>query len=679
MYEFRDVNENITSTSVPAEALQLNGSYLETEIEGYRTLYVTGREALSPEIETIEIGTRDGSVRKSKRYPARTITVGYQLVAADAEAFRAAYNRLAALLDVNDAELIFNDEPDVYFIGTPSEIGEVDPGLLSIKGEIDFLCLDPFKYSVVEYEATAMEDDPRTIIVDYNGTHKVHPILEADFYKEVEADGSTTTTLTGNGDCGYVAFFTEDEKIIQLGDPDEEDGETIKGKSATLVNQTFTGTDSWGSAAQGLFTQNAGITLPTDATKAGSLGMKTNTYSVPASPAPTSGTILSNAMSDVGSPYAYYTVSLYTYGRTSNAINVRATITGKLRYAQSYMLNGIGLKASLYCGGSWHSVTLKKLYGDPWRGKTAHTVSMTFTVTGLSSSTASLTGIQFKVEHTDSYTSAGKLNARSCSNLAISTYAASVPDTYYLGPSYGSGTGYHGPTIKRTVDASQDCTLSWTQRMCIGDGNGSTLQMGAFFATLADASGNIVAGLRILKNEAGKFATAEYYVNGVKQGTRDIDLSYNNKTLGGESGGTSTINKNGALITFTVGSYQNAYTVSAIKDTAITQVTLGFQQYGSVTALTHNGLTWVRFIQATRDTWHNIQNKFSANDVLTADCSSGEIMLNGNETPALGAIGNEWDAFVLTPGLNQIGTSFSSWVADEYAPTMKVRYREAFL
>ena len=88
MYSFRDVNENITLVPMPAEAMQINGVYLETEIEGYRTLYVKGREAFSPELETYEIGTRNGEIRKSKRYPARIITVGYQLIAKDSESFR---------------------------------------------------------------------------------------------------------------------------------------------------------------------------------------------------------------------------------------------------------------------------------------------------------------------------------------------------------------------------------------------------------------------------------------------------------------------------------------------------------------------------------------------------------------------------------------------------------------
>ncbi len=224
-YQFRDVNENITATPIPAEAMQINGTYLETEITGYRTLYVKGREALSPELETLEIGTRDGSIRKSKRYPARIITVGYQIMAADDAAFREAYNRLGNILNVDDAEIIFNDEQDKFFIGTPTLVDEVDPGSNSITGEIEITCLDPLKYSVVEYEAETSIDNSGTIVADYGGTYKSFPILSASFEK----------------DCGFVSWFNEEGKIIQVGDPDEEDDEIDREnkKSEVLISQNF--------------------------------------------------------------------------------------------------------------------------------------------------------------------------------------------------------------------------------------------------------------------------------------------------------------------------------------------------------------------------------------------------------------------------------------------------------
>ena len=214
MYTFVDTTEHSEGVLLPSEALKINGEYIENLISGYRTLSVSGREALSPEVISYSTGVRDGSALQSKRYPERIITVKYQLIAKSNEEFREAYNKLAAILDVEDAELIFYDETDKFFVGTPCTIGEVESGKNAVIGSFEILCTDPFKYSVIEYEAEA-ESEESSILIDYNGTYKSYPILEADFFAEDETDEEAENTLTGAGDCGYVAFFTENEKIIQ--------------------------------------------------------------------------------------------------------------------------------------------------------------------------------------------------------------------------------------------------------------------------------------------------------------------------------------------------------------------------------------------------------------------------------------------------------------------------------
>ena len=47
MYNFIDVNEVSEGVVLPSEALQINGEFIENLIPGYRTLNVSGREALS--------------------------------------------------------------------------------------------------------------------------------------------------------------------------------------------------------------------------------------------------------------------------------------------------------------------------------------------------------------------------------------------------------------------------------------------------------------------------------------------------------------------------------------------------------------------------------------------------------------------------------------------------------
>lgn len=696
MYKFRDVTEVSEGTILPSEALKINGEYIENLISGYRTLSVSGREALSPDVVSFSTNVRDGSTLQSKRYPERIIVVKYQLVAKTNEEFREAFNQLAHILNVENAELIFNDEQDKFFIGTPCIIGEVEPGRNAVIGNFEILCTDPFKYSVIEYEATPDLDDS-SVLIDYNGTYKSFPILEADFYNEDDAseDGETVSTLTGSGDCGYVAFFTEREKIIQLGDPDEVDSETAYPKSQTLINQAFTKSSSWGTAAKSLWAVNSGITSSSSVEQKGNVGMGVASYATPATASTTSGTLIKTS-SPSGAPTFNYTVKATTSSRTANSVKVKMAITAALSRDSSYFGRPYELTASVYIGGSWRSIVLKKA-SEYWKGKSGHTVNLTVTISGLSASTTKLENIKFKVERTDSLDgSAGKLSSTNCNDLKISTYAASTPETYYLkSVDYGSGSKWHGASITRTIPAdksgevgAKNFTLTYSQKMSIGSEKNATAQLGAFQVLLVAGSGtdrSIVAGVNIYKGSTGKKAKLQFFINGatvgvvdsVTGGTSDIDLSYNNKYF--KSGKSSTITKSGGAVTFNIGGIKKVFKDSSIKDIAVNEVTFIFSQYGTKPALAYNGLYSAKFVKNNCETQKDIPNKFSANDIVEADCKNAEISLNGVLTPSLGALGNDWEEFYLTPGLNQIGIAFSEWVEADYAPSFKVRYREVFL
>lgn len=532
--------------------MKINGKFIENLITGYRTLNVSGRESMSPELNTFETGIRDGSRMKSKRYPARTITVKYQLKADSNKDFRNKYNKLAEILNVEDAELIFNDETDKFFIGTPSEIGDVEPGSNFVTGEFQILCIDPFKYSVEEKEVSPTFDSGFNVFtINYHGTYKSFPTLEAQMYTEDETNGESETSLTGNGDCGYVAFFNDREKIIQIGDPDEDDIETFS-KSQTLVNQSFAKSTSWGTATKKLWALNSGI-----------------------------------ASSDI-------------------------------------------------------------------------------------------------------YVQTGSIKAdKSFSGATTSQY-------YLTASSYGSGSKFHGPTVTRTIPAdasgnagASNFTLSYKQKISIGSDKNAINQRGAFQMMISSGSGSnrkILAGVAIWKSGAGKKGHLRLYVNNKVVYTRDIDLSYNNKMFGNNSTAKNIntvkdtiITKTGGNVSFNVGGFKKAFRDSSIADTKATQLTFGFYQYGTKPALSFNGLYKAKFVKNNCQTWRDIPNKLSASDLVTADCKTGTIMLNGTETPEYGALGNDWEDFYLIPGTNQIGVSYSDWVSSPYAPTFKLRYREVFL
>ena len=676
MYNFVDTIEASEGVVLPSEALMINGEYIENQISGYRTLSVQGREALSPDVESYETGVRDGSRLKSKRYPERIIIVQYQLKADSNEAFREAYNQLGRILDVTEAQLIFNDEQDKFYTGTPCIIGAVPPGKNAVVGTFEILCTDPFKYSVEEYESTPDMDDG-SVMIHYQGTYKSFPILEADFYEEAE-DGETSKELTGNGDCGYVAFFNEDEKIIQLGDPDEADIEDGFPKSQTMINQTFMGDTAWGTTAKQLWAVNSGITYPSGKVQqTGSVAMAASGTNTTNSSKSSSSTLLS------GSTHGafQYTVKGVTSKRTNNTVYVTATVTVQNVEAQKKGTLQLVFVVGAYAKAKSINVT------DSWKRGTSKSVDIGITISGLTDKKTTLTGIKLNV----SDSSSGGNKSFSCKDLAVNAYQTSTEATgYYLkASSYGTATKtWHGPSITRRVgaDATGDVgaanfTFTYRNKMCIGQGSKAKDQKGAFQMMLTTDAGAVVAGVRIIKSESGKAGKMVFYVNGKEVNSTPIDLHYNNSYFGSDvnSVQTTTITKAGGNVTFVVGNYTRKYYVDTLSNTKVTKVTFTFEQYSSLTTLEYNGLYWAKFVKNNCDTWKDIPNKFSANDVLEADCKTGEILLNGIPTPNLGALGNDWEGFYLVPGVNQIGISYSNWVAAEYAPTMKVRYREVFL
>ena len=559
MYKFKDTIQTEASgvALLPSEALKINGQYIENQIAGYRTLSVSGRESLSPEIETYSTGVRDGSKKKHKRYPERIITVKYRLLADSPQAFREAYTKLGYILDVEDAQLIFNDETDKYFVGTPCSIGEVEPGRNAVIGEFDILCVDPFKYSVTEYEVqaktvTMAADDGSTyrgkaFNFSYNGTYKAYPKLIGEFYSEYE-DGESASTLTNAGDCGFLAFFNNDNRIIQLGDPDELDG-TPASKSQTLINNEFPYIASWGTSAKEAWAVNSALTMPFSEAQVGTIG------EVPSMPNAADGN---------------YFLSASSYG-SSSAERYGASITRNI-------------------------------------------------------------------------------------------------------PADSSG-----------VAGASDFSLSFRHKHCPTNSEAGKDECGVFYAFLVSGSGSsrkILAGVRISKySKNGWYGKVEFFVNGKNMKEVKFDFSPKNKYFGVGGKQSSTITKRGNAVSFDVCGMKyscNCYD-SGFASLQAKQVTFMFARYKSAAPLKYNGVTTVKFVKNNCSTFKDIPNKFGADDVVEVDCRNGEIYFNGLLKPDLGALGNDWEHFYLTPGRNYIGVSYSAWTPAAYAPNVKMRYREVFL
>lgn len=135
-------------------------------------------------------------------------------------------------------------------------------------------------------------------------------------------------------------------------------------------------------------------------------------------------TVLSSQKSTYGGPYAFYTVDLTYSNRTETSVTINYTITSNLQYAASYF--GYSLTAYLTVAGvSSGAIALKGT--EMWSGTASHTKTGSFTVTGLSATTSSLS-VSFKVVSGVTGSAAG-LDTTTCSSLGISIYAKATTPT----------------------------------------------------------------------------------------------------------------------------------------------------------------------------------------------------------------------------------------------------------
>lgn len=201
----------------------LNGQHIEDVLPGFLTCYVKGRESLAAELKLIELENSNGSKLKNKRFPSRTLKVGFLIEGKTPDGVLKKLRKLNELLNVNNAKIAFEDEKDVYYIGTPIMNGDINHNSCVRTSEFEIQCLNPFKYSVSEYNVQAVDG---VFNINYNGTVPSSPIFSVDFAQ------------ARHGESGYIVFSDAQSHVIQLGDPKELDT-TTHTESQTLIDDKF--------------------------------------------------------------------------------------------------------------------------------------------------------------------------------------------------------------------------------------------------------------------------------------------------------------------------------------------------------------------------------------------------------------------------------------------------------
>lgn len=547
-------------TDLTSCAVCINGEFLEDLVEGYNTLRVKGRDALTKLLNYNDYRT-DGGIFDYSKFPVRDITVEYILGASSPEGLREISNQLTNLLNQDEADVQFNDEFDKFFVGGISINEPTMEHPLFVEGSYTIKCFSPFKYSTAVKTAYPVYDNnTATFTINYNGTYPARPVLQAEF-----AGALSGGTSSEDGDCGYIAFMDEDDNIIQLGNPEAVDLDQAS-KAESLINQTFATTAS-------PFTLSGGA-----------------------------------------------------------AIN--QTI------ADTYFNKGAGQ-------------TLKYIR----KGSSAADSTLTYTNT----------------------------------------------------------------------NGMQNFSTSFVQRLATNNAD-----RGTFYCYMKDANGNTVCGFLINKSAAGTSGTISYIVNGTTRKTENIDLSYYNTHFGyasrtavykqvgtkyyynkktkkwsttqakkkADRGKTkivytsvfsnytytqanlnTTFSKQKTTFTFKVGNLsQKTFEDASLENAVIKTMVIGF------TGNLHtNAIYSVVLKRLQGKVFADTPNIFTAGDVVTADCNDGSVYIRREGTeegiyaPEYGALGNDWEPFVLSTGTNYIQCVWSDWVDVDYKPTVKIIYNEVFI
>lgn len=211
------------STELNPEAVAIDGVFLENEIDGFRTLAVSGRELLNMEFSQEQIG--HDYVLYDHWQTTRSITVKYLLQASSSQELVQKFNKLNAKLNFTEARVQFNDEPDKYYIGSMSQSANPPAGVLKFIGTYSIEFSDPHKYSVVDKVFTgAIDPDDGVLKVTINNEGTV----PAEISYEV----------IHGGENGYLGFVSE-QGAAQIGNPNETDNQQVP-RSEWLFKATGT-------------------------------------------------------------------------------------------------------------------------------------------------------------------------------------------------------------------------------------------------------------------------------------------------------------------------------------------------------------------------------------------------------------------------------------------------------
>ena len=151
MYNYANLKklDQAVTALEPSDNLMINGQPLNSLIEGYRHLTVTGRGLLGQNVSTTKVPGRRGVWVDDLSDEERTLEIKYQLLAGTSAQLRYRFAKLNKILRTHAQsgflEISFMDEPEYIYYGYFNGADSFEESSLSIISKFSLLIPDGYK------------------------------------------------------------------------------------------------------------------------------------------------------------------------------------------------------------------------------------------------------------------------------------------------------------------------------------------------------------------------------------------------------------------------------------------------------------------------------------------------------------------------------------------------------
>ena len=655
MYDFRETTPFTGSddNQHPAEAMLIDGQYIEDLIPGYSTLQVSGRELLSQSIEKQTIGNSDGEFIQYVRNPSREIVVGYRLAAADNLSFRQAFYKLNDILHGENHQVSFNDDPSKYWLATLSDIDDVPKGRNAITSSFTLFVPDGIAHSVATQTADNMpyKDVPVNMLA---GTTVVNTGIIKAGSQEISGSSRDSVSIVGGetytysismitmGHMGHssIAWLDANKNVIsaQAGNnnPWTANGGRFSNTFTAPSNAFYANLTPWYFSQ--VYTSDTNISWNQEKLEVG-------TSASPWSPNP------------ADPEYYADTIIVPNAGTYPSEPIITATING-----DDGVLTAINDQGSVLQFGSPDETDgfVKQ------KSERVYHLDFNQTPTGVTLNNG-VTAFPYYEHGNDANVQSGPFG-----------YANGIayPSTERTASNYWNGPSMSG-TIPKNSSGSNTANFQFVNRVNVGT---NAAEVGRFEFNLT-YQGKIVASLALFDDSASNdqwvFSGTVY--DGSQAQMLFFDLLPRNYYRDGNY--NAVITKMGDQLTFRLDRIDlgdggiETRTVSGVSSVPIDGWTAWFPGFSDQRGWSINWqdsyFDWINV-----DYWDDIPNRFKDGDVVQIDVANRRVLVNGAEDRTLQTIGNDWGGFKIQPGNNTIELLTSSWAKQCKA---EVSWQEAWL